>query len=252
MEKIKAIIIDDEAPARRIISEYLKEYEEIVIICECEDGFEGARKILELRPDIIFLDIQMPRISGFELLELISGEITPLIIFTTAYDSFAIRSFDYNACDYLLKPIEKERFDRALRRAVEQFNNKKSSIRKISRLIDEGMRRDGYLDRIVIRSGNQIDIVQSDDLICLEASDDYVILHAGKGNWQKKQTLKFYENKLDPGEFVRVHRSFIVKVSAIKRIEPYSKDAFLAILKDGSKISVSKSGYSRLKELLGF
>jgi two-component system, LytTR family, response regulator len=252
MEKIKAIIIDDEAPARRIISEYLKEYIEIDIICECEDGFEGVKNILELRPDIIFLDIQMPRISGFELLELISGEITPLIIFTTAYDSYAIRSFDYNACDYLLKPIEKERFDMALHRAVEQFNNKKGSTQQLYRLVDEGMKRDGYIDRIVIRSGNQIDIVQSDDILYLEANDDYVIVHTGKGDWQKKQTLRFYENKLNPGEFVRVHRSFIVKVSAIKRIEPYSKDAFLAIISDGGKISVSKSGYSRLKELLGF
>lgn len=251
-QKVKSLIIEDEAPARRLLQEFLKEYPQIEVLDECTDGFEGARKIMELKPDLIFLDVQMPRINGFEMLELLRGEDMPLIIFTTAYDEFAIKSFEYNTCDYLLKPISQERFRKAANRAIEQLNDRKSQQPDMSKMVDQALGGGKYLDRIVIRSGSNIQVVYCDDLLCLEASDDYVIVHTAEDQWLKKQTLKFYEEKLDPLEFVRVHRSFLVKASAINRIEPYSKDAYIAILQNGLKVSVSKAGYSRLKEMLNF
>ncbi|MBW6537317.1 MAG: LytTR family transcriptional regulator DNA-binding domain-containing protein [Mariniphaga sp.] len=250
--RIKTLIVEDEAPARRLLQEFLKEFPGIEVLEECTDGFEGARRIMELKPDLIFLDVQMPRINGFEMLELLRGEDMPLIIFTTAFDEFAIRSFEYNTCDYLLKPLNRERFQKAVTKALEQLKDKKSPADDLNSMVDQALGGGKYLDRIVIRSGSNIQVVYCDDLLCLEASDDYVIVHTAADQWVKKQTLKFYEEKLDPAEFLRVHRSFVVKISAISRIEPYSKDAYIAILHNGLKVSVSKAGYSRLKEMLNF
>jgi two-component system, LytTR family, response regulator len=250
--RIKTLIIEDEAPARRLLQEFLKDFSEIELLEECTDGFEGAKKIMELKPDLIFLDVQMPRINGFEMLELLRGEDMPLIIFTTAFDEFAIKSFEYNTCDYLLKPISRERFKKAVTKALDQLKDKKNPTQDLSSMVDQALGGGKYLDRIVIRSGSHIQVVYCDDLLCLEASDDYVIVHTDADQWVKKQTLKFYEEKLDPAEFVRVHRSFIIKVSGINRIEPYSKDAYIAIMHNGMKAAVSKTGYSRLKEVLNF
>jgi two-component system, LytTR family, response regulator len=250
---IRTLIIEDEAPARRLIKEFLEDYREIDLIGECADGYDGAKKILETRPDLVFLDIQMPRVNGFEMLELLTGENMPLIIFTTAYDNLAIKAFDYNTCDYLLKPVGKERFGKAIQKALDRFRERSQpENEKITGLVDQGIAGGGYLNRLVIRSGSQIQVVNSEDVLCLEADDDNVIIHCEKDRWQKNQTLKFYENKLDPNDFMRVHRSFIVRVTAIKKIEPYSKDAFLAVLTNGLKISVSKKGYSRLREQFDF
>ena len=251
-QKIKTLIIEDEAPARRLLKEFMNSFPEIELLDECTDGFEGARKIMEYKPDLIFLDVQMPRINGFEMLELLRGEDIPLIIFTTAFDEFAIKSFEYNTCDYLLKPISQERFKKAVTKALDQLKDKKNPTQDLSSMVDQALGDGKYLDRIVIRSGSNIHVVYCDDLLCIEASDDYVIIHTTADQWVKKQTMKFYEDKLDPAEFVRVHRSFIIKVYGINRIEPYSKDAYVAILHNGLKVSVSKAGYSRLKEMLNF
>ncbi len=251
--KIKTIIIEDEAPARKLLQNYLEGFDEVEVIDECTDGFQGAKKIMELKPDLIFLDIQMPRISGFEMLELIDNELLPVIIFTTAYDEFAIKAFEYNTCDYLLKPLSKDRFDKALQKAIVQVKKQPENRKEqLLQLVDSGINGENYLQRIVIRSGSQLHVVQCDDLICIEANDDYVIVHTSTDQLLKKQTLKFYEKHLDPKEFLRVHRSFIVKISSISRLEPYTKDAFVAILKNGFKVSVSKSGYSKLKDSLHF
>lgn len=250
--KIKTLIIEDEAPARRLLKEFLKSYPEVELMDECTDGFEGARKIMELKPDLIFLDVQMPRINGFEMLELLRGEDIPLIIFTTAFDEYAIKSFEYNTCDYLLKPINQERFEKAVKKALDQLKEKQDRLPDMNQMVDDALGGGKYLDRIVIRSGSNIHVVYCEDLLCIEASDDYVIVHSAADQWVKKQTLKFYEDKLDPREFVRVHRSFMVKTSAISRIEPYSKDAYIAVLQNSMKVSVSKAGYSRLKEIMNF
>jgi two-component system, LytTR family, response regulator len=253
MEKIRTIIIEDESPARMLLKNYLLSHPRIEIIDECADGFEGAKKIMELQPDLVFLDIQMPRLTGFEMLELLDHEKLPIIIFTTAYDEFAIKAFEFNACDYLLKPLAKDRFDKAVIKAIEKFTAKSAETSiEIDRLLKQTIARDKHLNRIVVRSGNHIHVIPAEELICLEANDDYVIVHTLKDQLLKKQTLRFYEERLDPSEFMRVHRSFIVKLEAINRIEPYSKDAFVAILSNGFKVSVSKAGYSRLKEILNF
>ena len=250
--KIKTLIIEDEAPARRLLKEFLKSFPEVELMDECTDGFEGARKIMELKPDLIFLDVQMPRINGFEMLELLRGEDIPLIIFTTAFDEYAIKSFEYNTCDYLLKPINQERFEKAVKKALDQLKEKQDRLPDMNQMVDDALGGGKYLDRIVIRSGSNIHVVYCEDLLCIEASDDYVIVHSTADQWVKKQTLKFYEDKLDPREFARVHRSFMVKTSAISRIEPYSKDAYIAVLQNSMKVSVSKAGYSRLKEIMNF
>lgn len=253
-DKIKVIIIDDEAPARRLIANYLASCKDMEVVGECMDGFEGVKKINELKPDLIFLDIQMPKINGVEMLELLDADNLPLTIFTTAYDEYAVKSFEYNTCDYLLKPINEERFDKAINKARTQLQSPPISAagkQGIKSLLEEGI-SDNYLDRLVIRSGNHIQVVHCDDLICLEASDDYVIVHTAKDQWLKKQTLKYYEKKLSPQDFLRVHRSFIINLSEVTRIEPYSKDAWIAIMKNGLKVAVSKAGYARLKETMNF
>jgi two-component system, LytTR family, response regulator len=251
---IKAIIIEDEAPARKLLRHFLENFErDIEVVCECEDGFDGVKMILNHQPDLVFLDVQMPRINGFEMLELLDKDKLPIVIFTTAFDEFAIKAFEYNAVDYLLKPLGKERFDKAVGKAIGQIRTRQDESKgKLGILLEHAISKEKFLERIVIRTGNQIQVVQCDDIICLESSDDYVVIHTVKEQWIKKQTLKFYEARLNPEEFLRVHRSFILKLSEINRLEPYSKDAYIAILHNGLKVSVSKAGYLKLKESLNF
>ncbi len=248
MTKYKVIIVEDEKPAQKLLENFLAAYSNFEVIAFCNDGFEGARMVVEQKPDLVFLDVQMPRINGFEMLELLDENSAPLIIFTTAYDEFAIQSFDYNTCDYLLKPISRERFNKAMEKAEKRLESMEAS--KLPTIPFSSS--NDFLERIVIRSGHQIAVVVCDDIICLEAHDDYVIVHTEKEQYLKKQTMKFYEDKLNPQEFLRVHRSFIIKLNALNRIEPYSKDAFTAFLNNGLKVSVSKKGYDKLKDTLQF
>jgi two-component system, LytTR family, response regulator len=250
-DKIKVIIVEDESPARALLRNYLEAYTRIEVIYECTDGFEGAKKINEFKPDLIFLDIQMPRINGFEMLELLDRDHLPVIIFTTAYDEFAIKAFEYSACDYLLKPLGLQRFEQAMIKALEQIDKKTVNL-NLDKIIDRPVENNHYLDRVVIRSGSHIQVVHCDDLLCLQANDDYVVMHTEKEQFIKKQTLTFYETRLNPKDFLRVHRSCIINLATINRIEPYSKDAFIAILHNGLKLPVSKAGYSKLKETLHF
>jgi two-component system LytT family response regulator len=248
MKKFKALIIEDEQPARDLLRLFLNEYPEIELIDECSDGFDGAKAISLHKPDLVFLDIQMPRINGFEMLELIDTEQLPLIIFTTAFDQFALKAFEFNALDYLLKPIALPRFKQAVDKALASLKAGQSDTRPISKLIETGMGTGTYIDRIVLKSGEGFHVILQEDIFCIEAHDDYVIIATSNEEYLKKKTLKFYEENLDPSLFLRVHRSFLVQINAIKKIEPYSKDAFIGILKNGRKISISKSGYSELRK----
>lgn len=249
----KTIIIDDEAPARAIVREFMKSHPELECIMECADGFEGARAIQQHRPELVFLDIQMPRISGLEMLEILDPDTLPSVIFITAHDAFALKAFEFNAVDYLLKPVARERFDEAVLRAVERIRRGMGNQAGLTDLMESGTAgRQEWLDRIVVRSGGEIHLVPQEDICYIEARDDYVLICTNDGEYLKKKTLKFYEGKLDPGAFLRVHRSFIVRFSAVKRIEPYSKDAFLALLKNGRKISVSRQGYAALRKQFDF
>ena len=248
MDEIKVIIIDDERLAREIVKNYLNEHEEVEIAAECQNGLEGVKAIAEFKPDIIFLDIQMPKITGFEMLELIDEK--PVIIFTTAYDQYAINAFEVNATDYLLKPFAYDRFDEALNKAFEKIKLKQTDETAIKKIIEHNESNDEILDRIIIKNNQKIEILPVDELLYLEAQDDYVQVVTQKGKFLKQKTLKYFEEHLNPSDFIRVHRGYIVSIDKIKRLELFEKETHKLHLSDGSKIPVSKSGYGKLKEIL--
>lgn len=243
---IKAILIDDEPLARSIVSEYLQSYREIQIIQECNDGFEGVKAITQHKPDLIFLDIQMPKINGFEMLELIDQP--PAVIFTTAFDEYAIKAFESHAVDYLLKPFSKDRFDKAVQKWLSQ---RQTGEEKNKTLLQEEIRQPEERNRVVVKEGGNIRIIPVEEIQYIEAYDDYVKIFTTKEMFLKKKTMSFYEQSLDALQFVRVHRSYIIQLNQITRIEPLEKDTHLALLKSGAKIPLSKSGYSKLKSVLG-
>lgn len=241
---MNAIIIDDEILARSIVKEYLKSHTDINIVAECEDGFAGLKAIQQFKPDLIFLDIQMPKINGFEMLELI--EDPPVVIFTTAFDEFAIKAFEINAVDYLLKPFSKERFEKAILKFKEI-----SYVPKTQKVMETAAMNTLQQNRVVVKDGNKIKIIPVNKIHYLEAADDYVRIVTADGGYLKKRTMTFFEDSLDIYNFVRVHRSYIVNSSLITRIDAYEKDSHLILLSTGAKLPVSKAGYSKLKVALG-
>jgi two-component system LytT family response regulator len=250
MEKIRVVIIDDEAPAREIIKFYLQEVDSAEVIDECSDGFTGLKTISTLKPDLVFLDIQMPRLTGIELVEVLTEK--PEIIFTTAYDQFALRAFELNAVDYLLKPFQKRRFLEAVKKAINKIRSDAGNQVPANELLAKKPESSPPLSRIVVRKGNAINLIPVEDVRYVEAQDDYVMIHHIAGKALKQQTMKSFEDSLSKTDFVRIHRSYLVKVGEIKRIEPYGKDNFVAILQSGDKLPVSRSGYRHLKEELNF
>jgi two-component system LytT family response regulator len=250
MEKIRTVIIDDEAPARDIIKYYLKELEDIEVISECADGFSGLKTISSLKPDLVFLDIQMPRLTGIEMVEVMTEK--PEIIFTTAYDQFALRAFELNAVDYLLKPFPKRRFLEAVRKATDKIRSGTGNKVPANQLLEKRPEPVSPVNRIVVRKGNAINLIPVEQIRYVEAQDDYVMIHHSSGKALKQQTMKFYEDNLSKTDFVRIHRSYIVRVEEIKRIEPYGKDNHVAILQSGDKLPVSRAGFRQLKEELNF
>lgn len=241
---IRTIIIDDEPLAAGLVSDYLSEFPAFEIIETCHDGFSGLKAIQKHRPDLIFLDIQMPKISGFEMLELL--ENPPAVIFTTAFDEYAVKAFDAHAVDYLLKPFSKERFEHTLKRYLEMEG--KGSERQREYQAQEFQPRP---HRIVLKVRDEIKIIPFQDVKYLEANDDYVNIHTQDGKFLKNRTLISFEKTLDPALFVRVHRSYIVNVGEISKIEPYEKGSYLLKLHSGEAIPVSKTGFPRLKAALG-
>lgn len=245
---IKALLIDDEPLARMIIKEYLQNHLQIEIVQECNDGFEGVKAIIQHLPDLIFLDIQMPRINGFEMLELI--EQPPAVIFTTAFDEYAIKAFESHTVDYLLKPFSRERFDKAVQKFMDQRNMAVGNTSTQS-LLETASQSPQQNQRIVIKTGGKIKIIPIDEVHYLEAADDYVKVHTKEGSYLKNKTMNHFELVLNGQQFVRTHRSYIVNVQLITKIEPYEKENHLAILKTGAQIPVSKTGYGKLKQVLG-
>ena len=248
MEFIKALIIDDEQLARQLIRNYLKSFPEIEIVGECENGFEGARNIAELKPDIVFLDIQMPKLNGFEMLELIDSP--PEIIFITAHNDYAIRAFEMNAVDYLLKPYSQERLIAAVQKATERIRTGTGKDKKMDQLIHQPLSE--KLERIVVKTGTKIKVIPVDKINYFEAQDDYIMLYTDEGKHLKQGTMKYYEDHLDSSKFIRVHRSFIVRIDQVVQLEPYSKDNYLLKLKNGTALKVSRNGLKNLKDKLNF
>jgi two-component system LytT family response regulator len=250
MENIRILIIDDEAPAREIIKHYLKEVELIEIVGECADGFSGLKSISALKPDLVFLDIQMPRLTGIELVEVLTEK--PEIIFCTAYDQFALRAFELNAVDYLMKPFPKRRFLEATKKAIDKIRAGLGNKEPASQLLVKTPETQTHVNRVVVRKGNAISLIPVEQIKFVESQDDYVMIHHSDGKAMKQQTMKFYEENLPKVDFLRIHRSYIVKLAEIKRIEPYGKDTHVAILNSGEKLPVSRAGYSLLKDELKF
>lgn len=312
---ISAILIDDEPLARTIVREYLQSYPMIEILQECNDGFEGLKAIQQLHPDLVFLDIQMPKINGFEMLELV--EEAPAVIFTTAFDEFAIRAFEANAVDYLLKPFSKERFDKALRKWLEQHADHQAAstaaaaagaanaadtagtaagaaapgasrtttpaasgsathaasgsatpvasgsgtpaddqgsgpaVSRQQSLLDTAAESPAQTQRVVVKTAGKIKIIPIEDIHYLEAADDYVKVHTHNGAFLKNRTMGYFEKVLDPDRFVRTHRSYIINIQQVTRIDPYEKDSHLCILSSGAQVPVSKAGYVKLRAVLG-
>ncbi len=249
MPRIKALIIDDEPPARDLVKHYLQQFGEIELAGECENGFEALKAIQETSPDLIFLDVQMPKINGFELLELIPEP--PQIIFTTAYDEYAIRAFEMNAVDYLLKPFSGVRFSQAVERAVRRIEASPVPVAEETLRLNAGLEKSsGEIDRVVVRQGNRINVIPVDTIYYVEAQDDYVMIYSARGTYLKEKTMKYFELHLPKAAFIRIHRSFIVNITQIVSVEPYGKDTRVAVLKTGEKLKVSAEGYRRLRELL--
>jgi len=243
---IKSIIIDDEPLARSIVKEYLQEQNQVEVIQECNDGFEGVKAIVQHRPHLIFLDIQMPKINGFEMLELLDEK--PSVIFTTAFDEYAIKAFETHAVDYLLKPFTRERFDKALEKFFSQAPVQKKNTEE---LLNSATHLQTQSERVVVKTAGKIKIIPITEILFLEAADDYVKIHTKEGAFLKNKTLSFFENTLPQEQFVRTHRSYIISVLEITRIDPYEKENHLAILRSGARIPVSKNGYGKLKDVLG-
>lgn len=250
MEKIRAVIIDDEAPAREIIKHYLKDIEPVEVIAECSDGFSGLKSVSFMKPDLVFLDIQMPRLTGIEMLEVMTEK--PQVIFTTAYDQFAIRAFELNAVDYLLKPFPKRRFTEAVNKAIEKIRSGQGSSEPANSLLAKMPEPALPVSRVVVRKGSSINLIPVENIRFVEAQDDYVMIHHTGGKALKQQTMKYYDENLPKTDFVRIHRSYIVRIEEIKKIEPYGKDNHVAVLHAGDKLPVSRAGYKELKKELDF
>jgi two-component system LytT family response regulator len=244
-KKIRAVVVDDEDLARQVVRELLSEHPEIEVVAECANGFEAVKAVTELKPDLLFLDIQMPKLDGFEVLELIGTEMA--IIFATAYDQHALRAFEVHAVDYLLKPFGAERFEQALTRAKQRLGGKlpaPDELRAASRPPGK------YAERFVVRDGPRVHIIPIAKLDYAEAQDDYVALASEGKKHLKQQTISSLESSVDPARFLRIHRSYIVNLERVAKIEPYGKDTHVAILRDGTRLPVSRSGYGRLRAVL--
>ena len=244
-EHLGALIVDDEDLARHVLRELLQAHPEIRILAECANGFEAVKAIAEHKPDLVFLDIQMPKLTGFDVLELIETDIA--VVFVTAYDQYAMRAFEVHAVDYLLKPIGRERFEEALGRAKTRIGEKKPPAPELAAAARPPQQ---FLERMVVRDGTRVTLIPVAKLDYVEAQDDYVALASQGKKHLKQQTIASVEAGLDPERFVRIHRSYIVNFERVVRIEPYGKDSRLAILADGTRLPVSRTGYARLKSLL--
>lgn len=247
-EKLRTIIVEDEELARSLMKSFLQNNDKIEIIAECENGFEGIKIINELKPDLVFLDIQMPKITGFEMLELL--EHKPQIIFATAYDEYALKAFEFNAADYLLKPYSKERLFEAVDKVAAKIE-KEGNISDVAETVSN-FPREEFLDRIVVKDRHKIHIVPVDQVRYIESMDDYVMIYTKTGRHLKQKTMKYFEAALNPKNFTRIHRSYIVKVDEITEIQQYEKESYIVILHDKTKLKVSKTGYKNLKGVLNY
>ncbi len=241
---MRVVIIDDELPARKKIRAFLQDEPSIEIVGEASDGLEAVNIVEQLKPELIFLDIQMPHLTGFEVLQQLDSEIMPKVIFTTAYDQYALKAFEVHAIDYLLKPFDQERFQDALKHAFQQSANKIPS--QLSNLISTLNKQRNYLQRILLKTSGKIIILKIDDINWIEAEEKYVQLHTSKEKYLYRETMNALEQELDPQKFVRIHRSYIVQLDFIKELTPWSHGDYLVILKDGTELNMGRNYRERI------
>ncbi|MBL7994337.1 response regulator transcription factor [bacterium] len=247
--KIRALIIDDEPPARKKIRHLLKNESRVEIIGEAGDGLTAVEAIDRLKPNLIFLDIQMPKMSGFEVLQAV--EKKPLVIFTTAYDQYALKAFDVRALDYLLKPFDETRFQEALDRVIDTRKDQNEVHQKITDLLEEFQSQQTHIHRLLLKSSGKIFFVKTDDIQWIEAEEKYVHLHTTKECYLHRETMNSLASKLDPKQFIRVHRSYIVNLDSVKELQPWSHGDYVIILKDGAKLNLGRSYRERFMEVFG-
>ena len=249
MKTLRAVIADDEELARRILREYLAAESDIEILQECANGFDAVKAVNELQPDVLFLDVQMPKLDGFEVLELLDAPVA--IVFVTAFDQYAMRAFDAAALDYLLKPFSTERFRASIDRVRMRFNAATPATLPPGELKTTARPPGEYMERLVVKDGPRVHVFAASRLDYAEAQDDYVALHSEGKTWLKQQTISSLEAALDPRRFLRVHRSFLVNLDRITRVDSNTKDTWTAVLRDGTKVPMSRAGYTRFRELAG-
>ncbi|WP_010663326.1 LytR/AlgR family response regulator transcription factor [Marinilabilia salmonicolor] len=244
-----ALIIDDEPPARAVVTSFLSQHPYIKIIGECGNGFEALKAIQEQKPDLIFLDVQMPKVSGLELLEVMDEN--PVVVFSTAYDQYALKAFEMSAVDYLLKPYSQSRFNQAMEKVLNQLHKgEKTDTKKLVQT--HSQENQSTLERVVVKTGNKMHVIPVGKIRFIEANEDYVMIYAESSRHLKAQTMRFYETHLNNEQFVRIHRSYIVNVNFVERMEPYDKDTYVAVMNEGQRLKISRTGYRKLKETLNF
>ncbi|MEM1203518.1 MAG: response regulator [Acidobacteriota bacterium] len=253
-QSLRVMVVDDEAPARQLLREHLAGCPGVELVSECRNGFEAVKAVATERPDLVLLDVQMPKLDGFEVLELLvdSPEARPpAVVFVTAFDEYALKAFEVNACDYLLKPVTAERLAEAVERARRRLAEvPPRTVPEAEALAREAKPESPYLDRVLVRAGEKIHVVLCHRLDYVEAAGDALLLVTAEGKLKKAQRLSHLEARLDPGRFVRIHRSYLLNVDRLARLELYAKDSRVAVLRDGSRLPVSRAGYARLRELL--
>ncbi|RZT11086.1 two component transcriptional regulator, LytTR family [Duganella sp. CF402] len=242
---MRIIIVDDEMLARGVVREYLSEHADVEIVAECANGFEAVKAITELSPDLVFLDIQMPKLDGFEVAELAGGKTR--YIFATAFDQYAIKAFEFHALDYLLKPFSQQRFDQALAHARANLG---AGGEVVEKMVREATGRNKPLGRVLIRDGARVHVITADKIEHVEAQDDYVQIRSEGKSYLKNQRMSELEEQLDGEQFLRIHRSYIVNIAFVDRIEQATKDSHVAVLKDGSRVPVSRSGYQKIRAVI--
>jgi two-component system LytT family response regulator len=240
-QPLRIVIVDDEAPARALLAEYLQSIPGCELVASCRDGFEAVERIGELAPDLVILDIQMPKLNGFDVVDLL--RIRPAIIFATAFEEHAVKAFDIAAVDYLLKPFDADRFRQAVQRA-------RGRIERRQRQDLDAVLAPRRSQRVLVRHQGSIHVLAADRIDYVESQDDYILLHSGTAVLRKKQTLKSLTEQLDAERFVRVHRCFLLNIDRLDRLEPYSSESRVAILTDGTRIPISRAGYNRLRRQL--
>ncbi|MEP5613903.1 MAG: LytTR family DNA-binding domain-containing protein [Cyclobacteriaceae bacterium] len=247
---MKIIIVDDEPQAREIISHLLKAIDDVEVVAECDNGLDAIKAISELQPDLVFLDIQMPELNGFEVAEQINLEQAPYIIFVTAFDEYAIKAFEINAVDYILKPYDDDRFYQALERARDLLSTKSTADQQeIAHLLQVyNNSKTAVLRNLTVRSGSKIVFIEDRSIEWIEAADQYCNIHSSKGDYLVRESMRYYEEKLDPNLFFRAHRSSIINLSAIKELQPFKKGRYVVVLQSGQLVELGNSKLEALKK----